>query len=241
MKILAIDTSTKFLSVAIAENERILASFRDDGNLRHSDSLIPTLNNLLKKCRLKLQDIGAIALSIGPGSFTGLRIGVASCKAINLALGIPIAAVPTLDVISYNFISEKERLLCPLIDAKKAKVYTSIYKPAGRTHLTGQAEIGRLERISDYMLAEAKEALDKIDSPTLVFGDAIVLYGDLLKKNSLISISKKDWYPKAEIVAMLGFWKAEKRQFANPDKLVPMYMHSRYCQIAPHLRVKGRR
>jgi len=231
MKILAIDTSTKYLSAAIAENEDILASFRDDGNLRHSVSLIPTIDGLLKECSRKLKDIDVIALSIGPGSFTGLRIGVAACKAINLALGIPIAAVPTLDVIAYNFTDKKERVLCPLIDAKKSKVYASLYNVVSRPQSAASADCGRLNRIRGYMLADIGEVLDGIDRPTLVFGDGVGLYGDSLKKNPLVSISMENWHPRAEVLAGLGFQAAKKRQFANPDKLVPMYLHSQYCQV----------
>jgi len=234
MKLLAIDTSTKFLGTAIAENEDILASFRDDGNLRHSALLIPAIDKLLKECALKLKDIDAIALSIGPGSFTGLRIGVATAKGMNLALGIPIIAVPTLDVIAYNFIGEKERMLCPLIDAKKAKVYVCLYKVVSRPQSAASGDCGRLDRITDYMLADIKEVLDEIGRPALVFGDGIGLYADSLKKNPFVSISTKDWHPKAEVVAGLGLEKARKRQFANPDKLVPMYLHSQYCQIKGH-------
>jgi len=231
MKLLAIDTSTKFLSAAIAENENILISSRDDGSLRHSDLLIPTIDCLLKKCRLKLKDMDSIVLSIGPGSFTGLRIGVAACKAMNLALGIPIAAVPTLDVIAYNFVNEKRRMLCPLIDAKKNKVYASLYKTFGRARSNGTGGPRRLDRVADYMLADVDDLLKKIDRPTLVFGDGIDRYNNSLRKNPFVDISKKDWHPKAEVLAALGFYAAKKRKFTNADRLAPMYLHSQYCQV----------
>ncbi|UCD54648.1 MAG: tRNA (adenosine(37)-N6)-threonylcarbamoyltransferase complex dimerization subunit type 1 TsaB [Candidatus Omnitrophota bacterium] len=216
MKILAIDTSTEYLSLAIADNGRILARFHEKEDMKHSSLLVPTIDKLLKKCGLKLKDINAIALSIGPGSFTGLRIGVATCKGINLALGIPIVAVPTLDAIAYNFIAS-ERVLCPLIDAKKQKVYACFYKGT--------------ERLSDYMLLDMEGLLKKIDKPTLVFGSAIKIYGERCKENRLVRISTKDWHPKAEIVAKLGLAKALRRQFANPYKLAPLYLHSKYCQV----------
>ena len=219
MKILAIDTSTKYLSVAVAEDARTLASFRDKGEFMHSDLLIPTVDKVLKKCHLKLKDINAIALSIGPGSFTGLRIGVATCKGINLGMGVPIVAVPTLDAIAYNFIDidEEGRILCPLIDAKKGKVYACFYKG--------------LERVSEYVLTEVGSLLKMVDRPTLVFGDGVKLYGDDCRKNPFVSISTKEWQPKAEVVAMLGLEKTRKKEFANPDKLVPIYLHSKYCQV----------
>ena len=223
MKLLAIDTSTKFLSVAIANDGDILASVRDTGEMQHSSQLVPSIDRTLKKCNLKLKDVDAIALSIGPGSFTGLRIGVATCKGINLALGIPIVSVPTLDAIAYNFIKGNEKILCPLIDAKKQKLYTCFYAKSFRT-------LG-LKRITDYILTDIEGFLKMVDKPTMVFGDGVKLYLDYLKKNSYIDIVDGDWFPKAEVVAKLGLEKARKRKFENPDKLVPLYLHSKYCQV----------
>jgi len=221
MKILALETSTKYLGVAIAENEKILASFHDKGELKHSAHLIPSIDGILKKCQLRLKDISAIAISIGPGSFTGLRIGVATVKALNLALGIPVIAIPTLEVIAYNFINEKEKILCPLIDAKKKKVYSCLYKVNNDI----------LHPKTGYMLTDIEDLLKKIKHPTLLFGDAIKLYFSEIKKNKNITITENDWFPKAQKVASLAFKKAVKKKFSNPDKLVPMYLHSKYCQV----------
>ncbi|MBL7157317.1 MAG: tRNA (adenosine(37)-N6)-threonylcarbamoyltransferase complex dimerization subunit type 1 TsaB [Candidatus Omnitrophica bacterium] len=224
MKLLAIDTSTKYLSVAITENDSILARSHEKEELRHFDFLMPTIDKLLKKCRLKLKNIDAIALSIGPGSFTGLRIGVATCKGINMALGIPIVALPTLRVIAENFSDEKDYMLCPLLDAKKKKVYACLFD--GKRGL---------RRLTDYMLLDIDSLLKKIKKPTLVFGDAVKLYKDSLEKNPYVNISTKNWYPRAEVVAALGLTKAKQRKFTNPDRLAPMYLHSKYCQITPRL------
>ena len=219
MKILGIETSTRYLSVAIAEDEKILASLYGKDALQHATLLIPTIDKALKKSALKLKNIDAIAVSIGPGSFTGLRIGIAVCKGINIALGIPLLAVPTLDAIAHNFVDEKEDMLCPIIDAKKGKVYTALYKKQGP------------ERITDYMLTGPEELLRKIDKPTLLFGDGIKLHENLYLKNPFVRISRREWFPKASVVARLGLVGARKKKFNNPDKLVPMYLHSKYCQI----------
>lgn len=221
MKILAIDTSTKYLSLAVADCDKILAGFNEREAMKHSSMLMLAIDGVLKKSNLKLKNIDAIALSIGPGSFTGLRIGVAACKGINLALGIPIIDVPTLDVIAYNFINEKENILCPLIDAKKEKVYSCFYEKGS----------DKLNRLSDYILTDISTLLGKINKPTVVFGDGVKLYGDYCRKNRFVRISEKDWFPKAGVVARLGFLKARKKEFADSDKLVPMYLHSKYCQI----------
>lgn len=229
MKILGIDTSTKYLSIAIMDDTKVLNSFHEERPMAHFSLAIPTIDRLLKESGLKLRNIDGIALSIGPGSFTGLRIGVATCKGINLALGIPVVAVPTLDVIAYNFIDEGEKILCPVIDAKKQKLYTCFYKK----HLSDL--VGRtgviLEKVADYMLLDIESLLKKVKKPTLVFGDGVELYAEYLEKNPFVGISRKDWYPKAETVARIGLRKALKKQFANPDRLAPIYLHSKYCQV----------
>jgi len=232
MKILAIETSTKYLSVAFAKNENILASFRDRGELKHSSLLIPAIRDVLKESGFLLRDIDAIALSIGPGSFTGLRIGVAAVKAINLALNIPVIAIPTLDVIAYNFTGGKEEMLCPVIDAKKKKVYASFYKNRfpGLSGIEGVKK-NSLKRLSDYILTDTEHLIGMINKRTLLFGDAVKIYESELKKNPLVDVSHKEWFPSAEAVAILGTGKAVKKEFCNPDKLIPMYLHSQYCQV----------
>ena len=221
MKILAIDTSTRYLSVAVNDDEENLATFRDKGELKHSSLLLPAIDSVLKESAVKLKDISAMALSVGPGSFTGLRIGVAAYKAINLSLGIPIVTVPTLDVIAYNFIHETDTALCPLIDARKEKVYACFYT----------VHSGSLKRLSDYLLTEAQSFIEKIKKPTLLFGDAVTLYDTYCKNNASVSVSTREWIPKAKVVAGLGSKKAKRKQFTNPDKLVPLYLHSKYCQV----------
>ncbi len=234
MKILAIDTSTRFLSVAVTRHNEVLATFRGKGELKQSELLIPEIDRALKTSGLKLKDIDGLAISIGPGSFTGLRIGVATFKAINMAVGIPIVAVPTLDVIAYNFINEEKNLLCPVVDAKKKKVYTCCYRSLLRWHFAPPRNDGcrgMLRKLTDYMLLDIDELLGKIKNPTLVFGDGAALYKERLKENRLVSISDREWRPEAEIIAKLGREKLKKRQVADPDKLAPMYLHSKYCQI----------
>jgi len=229
MYILAIDTSTRFLRVAAAKEHEILASHIDDGKANHSDQLIPAIDEVLKKAHIRLKDIDTIALSIGPGSFTGLRIGVASVKAINMALGTKIVAISTLDVIAHNFTDSQEHILCPVIDAKKQKVYSAFYINR-LTNLQG-SEGGYLARTGEYMLCGIESLLEHISEPTLLFGDGIAVYEREILKNPFARISKKDWHPKVEVVAELGLRKAHRKKFENPDKLVPTYMHSQYCQV----------
>ena len=224
MRILGIDTSTRFLSVAVKDGEEEAVSVCGEEEFNHSSLLMPSIEKALRKCRLRLKDMDAIALSIGPGSFTGLRIGVATVKGINLALGLPIVPVPTLDAIACNFVDEKTEALCPIIDAKKGKVYACFYRLA-------RWPGGQLRRSSDYMLTDIGDVIRMMDRETLVFGDGAALYERELSKNAAVGISRKEWIPRARVVAELGLRRAKKRQFVNPDKLVPMYLYSKYCQV----------
>ena len=224
MKILAIDTSTNILSLAIAGEKGTLIKFHEENTMKHASNLIPTIDKMLGKINIKLKDISVIAISIGPGSFTGLRIGVATVKGINMALGIPIVAIPTLDAIAYNFIGEDTDLLSPVIDAKKNMIYSCVYHKYR----------DRLNRLSGDMLIDVEGFLKKIKKPTLMFGDGALLYEDKLRRNKFVRITKDGWHPKAEIIAKIGLQEAKKKRFINPDKLVPLYLHSQYCQIKGH-------
>jgi len=222
MRILAIDTSTQILSVALSDDNKIIGKFHASEQARHLSGLIPAVDVVLKEAGLVLEDVDVIALSIGPGSFTGLRIGVATCKAISLAIDIPLISVPTLDVIAHNFIDEKEHILCPVLDAKKNKVYACFYKCV---------KGNRLRRITDYLLTDIEDVLNRVKKPTVFFGDAVNLYRDKFKSIPGAILSVRDWHPNAEFVALQGYDKAIAGRFIKADKLVPMYLHSMYCQV----------
>jgi len=218
MKVLGIDTSTKKLSVAIVEGSQVLAEFEGSGSLRHSQDLIPTIESLLKKTKLTLNDLDGFAISIGPGSFTGLRIGVSTIKALNIVTNKPIAAVPTMDIIAYN-IKNNPGDICVIIDAKKNKVYSCIYKHDNE----------KLVKKTDYLLITPDELLKKISRPTTFIGDGIALYKDKLL--TMRFGEEALWVPKASVVAKLGIEKLKNNETVSGDELVPMYLYSRECSI----------
>ena len=222
MKILGIDTSTKNLSVAILDEDRLLAEFNGRDRLRHSQDLIPRIASLLKSARLALSDLDGFAVSIGPGSFTGLRIGVTTLKGLNLVTGKPIAAVPTLDALAYN-ISGEYKNICVIVDAKKNKVYACIYTKID----------DKIKRETEYLLLPIEELLERIDSPAIFLGDGIGLYKEAIsnKLNSAQFAEENLWFPKASIVSKLGIEKLRKDEITGGDELVPMYLYSRECSI----------
>ena len=131
MIILAIDTSCDYLSLAISKDGRLAAKLHKKAHRKHSMLLVPSIERLVKRARLKIKDIDCFAVSVGPGSFTGLRIGVATVKGLSYALDTPIVAVSTLDVIARN-VKNFRGMICPVLDARKSKVYACLYRSDGK-------------------------------------------------------------------------------------------------------------
>ena len=159
MNILGVDTSTKKLSVCVLKDDLILANFNSTALQRHSSMLVPVIEKVLKKSKLPLKDIDGFAISIGPGSFTGLRIGVSSIKALSMATGKPIVAVPSLDVLARNATSTRD-LICPIVDAKKSNVYACFYRPSK----------GKLITLAEYMLSSVHDVAARTQEKTVFFG-----------------------------------------------------------------------
>ncbi len=127
MKILAIDSSGQTASVAVWEDDLTLAEFSIHAKMTHSQTLLPMLEAVREKIELDMETIDAIAVTSGPGSFTGLRIGSATAKGFGFALNKPIVPVPTLEGLAYNLYGT-DRIVCPLMDARRSQTYTGLYK-----------------------------------------------------------------------------------------------------------------
>ncbi len=242
MNILAMDTSTKYLSLAMAEDGKILASFHRDMEQRQCERLIPEIDKLLKKAKLKLKDIGCVAFSKGPGSFTALRIGAATVKglafAANPALsrkggaGIKIVGVPTLDVLAQGIsngdtlpkVGCPQILIVPIVDARRGNVYASVYS----------FKNGKLRRHMKYSVLPIAELLKSVKSDTIFLGDGLIAYGQYIKdnfKHKSEFAPEKDWYPRAATVAHMGYELIKKKKFEDTDKFVPMYLYPRDVQV----------
>ena len=148
MMILAIDTSTRVSSVALVEDGRVVAELNQDTRLTHSERLMPQIKQLLDIAEKTTRDLSAIAVSIGPGSFTGLRIGMATAKTMAYALGIPVVGVPTLDALAWNCPLDGVHLV-PMLDAQKGNVYTARYRFAGGEMIVEEGAVVTRALIAD--------------------------------------------------------------------------------------------
>lgn len=222
INILAIDTSGPQLSCAIAKNDKVIAQHKSKQEKSHSDMLALAVEKLLKKARLKAKDIDLYAISIGPGSFTGLRIGVAFIKGMNLFAKKPVAAVPTLDAMVFG-IDAKADYVCPVVDAKRQNVYTTIYKKGKRAL-----------RYSVIPIAEILERLKTAQSVVFA-GDGIDVYRKEIIKSlgkKAIFAKKRFWYSGADIVAKIGYRMYNNNEAVVKDlsQLKPMYLYPKDIQ-----------
>lgn len=127
MKILALDSSGLVASVAIIEEDKMVAEYTINHKKTHSQTLLPMLDEIVKMTQIELNTVDAIAVAAGPGSFTGLRIGSATAKGLGLALEKPLIHIPTVDALAYNLYGNSQ-IICPIMDARRNQVYTGFYE-----------------------------------------------------------------------------------------------------------------
>ncbi|MBR3645168.1 MAG: tRNA (adenosine(37)-N6)-threonylcarbamoyltransferase complex dimerization subunit type 1 TsaB [Lachnospiraceae bacterium] len=175
MKIVAIDSSSMVASVAVWEDDIILAEYTINHKKTHSQTLLPMLDEIKKMIELDMDTVDGIAVTGGPGSFTGLRIGSATAKGVGLALNIPIINVPTMDAMAYNLYGI-DGLICPIMDARRTQVFTGIYRFENKKMITvkEQAPMDLLELIDE---------LNNMGEKVTFTGDGIASYGELIKEN----------------------------------------------------------
>ncbi len=158
MKILAFDSTAKIASVAVTDGDRLLGQYNIDNGLTQSELLLPMAENLLKALKLSYSNIELIAVAVGPGSFTGVRIGVALAKGIAFSKNIPCVAVSTLDELCEN-ISPLRGILAPCMDARRAQVYNALYRSdsSGLTRLTPDRAISLSELANELRAFEGED------------------------------------------------------------------------------------
>lgn len=181
MKILAVDSSGLVASVAILEDDNLIAEYTVNYKKTHSQTLLPMLDEIVRMTDTDLEDIDAIAVSKGPGSFTGLRIGSATVKGLGLALDKVIIGIPTVEGLAMN-LYETDALICPLMDARRNQVYTGIYKFQG----------GILQVVKDQTplgIEEVIEALNLIGQKVIFLGDGVPVYKEAIDNNITVPYS----------------------------------------------------
>lgn len=219
MRILAVDTSTNVASAAILEDEVIIGEYNCNRGKTHSQRLMPMVQHLMETAGLTVSDIDAFSASIGPGSFTGLRIGVTTIKAMAFAAEKPVISVHTLDALAYN-IPFAENLVCPMIDARNNQVFTAIYRFIG----------GKLERLTEYLgipVTELADTLRVMDGKITFLGDACNMHKEYFEHelgDRVRMASANTALAKASSVAILAGKAYREGKLESCYDMVPFYL-----------------
>ena len=185
MKIIAIDSSGLVASVAIVQDEEVIAEYNVQYKKTHSQTLLPMLDELKRMVDLDLQTVDAIAIASGPGSFTGLRIGSATAKGLGLALEIPIIEIPTLDGLACNLYGT-DKVVCPIMDARRNQVYTGLYSyiEDGQSDEQEQSFHYTLVPILSQCAVPIEEIAEKCNEQQkeiIFLGDGVPVFAEQLK------------------------------------------------------------
>lgn len=176
MKILGLDSSGLVASVAVVENDLLLAEYTTDYKKTHSQTLLPMLDELRSMIELDMNTVDAIAIAAGPGSFTGLRIGAATAKGLGLALDKPLVEVPTLEGLAWNLWGT-DRLVCPIMDARRNQVYTGVYEFVESGDGFEMRPV--VEQKADDIVELVNE-LNGLGRPVVFLGDGVPVYGKVI-------------------------------------------------------------
>ena len=214
-RLLCWDTTTEFASVAICEEGETIAELNYRSGLKHSSVLLPMIEFLLESTGLKLDDFTAFSAAIGPGSFTGIRVGLAVAKAFCFATGKPFLPVVSLDALA---LKEKGKVAA-MIDAKKQEVFASLYQDG--------------KRLKEPVNIKPREFLEELKGEEVVFiGTGAIRYRELIRETlgEKALFSSRSLFAAAEIGA-LAFKAYERGESLKPDEIKPLYIRASDAEL----------
>ena len=227
MSILSIDTSSQVSSVAVLSAERVAAEISMQGALTHSETLMPHIETALRMARVEKSELEGIAVSIGPGSFTGLRIGLASAKMMAYALHIPLIAVPTLEALAHHYICEGVRLV-PMMDAQKGNVYAQEFM--WEVGLDG-LHLREKHALSILPLTEVIAGLENAEQPVILLGDAMQKKTTLALPANVRLAPIHARMPRAACVGLAALTRLARGEIDDPVTAVPLYLRRSEAEV----------
>ena len=224
MLALGIETATWMGSIALVDDrEGVLGELNIKSTSSHSERLIPSIDRLFKDTKKSLEECEVICVSIGPGSFTGLRIGLATAKGLAFAADKPIVGISTLEILARG-IPFARFPICPVIDARKKEVFTCIYK-------WHDSDIISLE---PEMAIKPDSLIRRITKPTVFVGNGLFPYGDTIRnklKNNALFAPEANNFPRASILAESGIKRFTQKKVSRPEDLVPVYIRPSEAEL----------
>jgi len=216
---LAFDTATDRLTVALGTAGNIIAEINEDAPRAHLSRLLPAIDSLMKQAGIGLSAVDHIAVGIGPGSFTGLRIAVSTAQGLAHALDRPLIGVPTIDTVAAALTGQSDTNIYPVLDAKRREVYTAAYGRAG-------------DRLTEYLVFDPKSLaknLAALDKPILMAGDGLAAYSSIFTAELGTNLKLADpslWPPRASVLIELAEDKIDKGEVEPYLRVLPIYVRA---------------
>ena len=224
MLILGIDTATPQVGCAIGGHEGVLSSFSSARGKRHAETLVPAIDFICRQAHVELDEISAIAVDVGPGLFTGMRVGVATAKAMASALRVPMVGVSSLDLLAFPLRWTNRRIVS-VVDARRGEVFYASYRqvPGGVQRLS-DAQVGTPEQLCNEIHATGEECL--------AVGDGARRYADELIDLIKVEIADAGLaYPSPSSLVQLAHARALREDFVKPWELQPVYLRKADAEI----------
>lgn len=226
MFVLGIETATRVAGAAVVSEERLIAERFVNNRKTHSQNLLPMIRQVLEDAGITPRELGGIAVSGGPGSFTGLRIGMAAAKSMAQVLGIPVAGVPTLEALAWN-VAGVEGLICPILDARKQEVYTCLYETRNGVPMP-------VTEPKAASLTELTGLLKSLDRPVTLLGDGVPVYGGEIYQavgKRIKAAAGINLFSRAAGVAELGRRMIEAGRTGDTLTLQPVYIRRPEAEV----------
>ena len=232
MRLLAYDTSSEVLSAALFDGTKKIAEVESPAFTRHSSVLVPTLEKLLKDHKILLNQIDVLAVGLGPGSFTGLRVGITAAKIFSYACTMKVIGVSSLEAIALGA-GDFDGEIAVILDAKKEKLYAAIFQIQNRM----------LRVVQSPRLVKISTLLKGVKIPRIFFGDGVKIYRDQILKTDHCQIAASAEFvtPKASIIAERAMVLAKNKKWDDPFSLEPLYLHPRDCNVMRPFKSRARR
>jgi tRNA threonylcarbamoyladenosine biosynthesis protein TsaB len=217
--ILGIDTATDQVGCAIGGHEGVLAACRSARGRRHAESLAPAIRTVTEQSGVALGELGAIAVDVGPGLFTGLRVGLATGITMAQTLGIPMLGISSLDLLAWS-VRFTDRLIAPVVDARRGEVFYALYRPVP----------GGVQRIDPPVVAPPEELLGELTArgeECLLVGDGIIRHAELftgLDHGSRAGTGHA--HPSPTALVDLAHHRAMREEFVPPREIEPLYLRA---------------
>ena len=224
MLILGIESAGAQVGCAVGGHEGVLASAHAGRGRRHAEALAPQIDFVRRQAGIELSEVGAVAVDVGPGLFTGLRVGIATAVALAQGLGVPMIPVPSLDLMAFPA-RWTTRLIVPALDARRGELFTALFRRVP----------GGIQRVRDANVCTPNELsaeLEALDEPTLLLGAGVLRHADVFASLRGIEMAEQGLAnPSARALVQLAHARAMREEFVQPWELEPIYLRQPDAQI----------